>query len=255
MRYLILLLFMLPVHAAVVVCTDVTCTSETTKLKASLVAADRVLWCESGGALTQGAPLASCPNIVRLRVDNLQSYSWTLTDTGWYRYADIPATSVVPPPAAFPGYTCFPKDASEVRIAKRGANGFALWYCDKPTKIVQHWFCGDPTNIPDGEITFTKLIALAKVKRPCNATEKSLANEVTWLRAAVVNGTSLTAPAYKANANGTRNTTSVKRVPVGTECNWEYRLVDSYGKGTSFYAVVGEMQLYANCQLNGPISK
>jgi hypothetical protein len=94
-------------RADVVTCANhPTCTVEVNKPKASLVASDLVLWCESGGTLVQGAIRGDCavPAQRWLRFDNLQDQSWTFTTNGWYRNVNIVDAPpvVIPPPIPVP---------------------------------------------------------------------------------------------------------------------------------------------------------
>lgn len=100
MRLLALLLLVasLSTQADVLVCMNPTaCTTTTTKPKISLTAADLVQWCSSGD-VTQGSS-TGCTSKQWITYNQMQPYSWAMTDTGWYRVSDVPTVAATTTPS------------------------------------------------------------------------------------------------------------------------------------------------------------
>lgn len=188
----------------------ITCTTacDGRKPKSALLPADIVQWCESGGGLSQGAPLAICPNIVRLRVDNLQSYSWTLTDTGWYRFVDVPTAPVVVPYKQFipPMYPKPFGNGSAYKIDTvnpRGGNVFAnpsvlAYYYHDGTKWQCFGYASDPSKWASDKIDLLQSSVFALFlgdKAPADAALKAnLARRLTLEEATVRDALCATIP-------------------------------------------------------------
>jgi hypothetical protein len=123
--FLAFIMFTLPAFADVVTCPTANCAMPVTKPKAAMYAVDYVKYCGSGS--TQGATESTCPTATWIPWGQLQSYSWTLTTTGWYRQADIPTGPVVPPPPPPPPPVGTPAaDVSAVCTPKPPTNSIVI---------------------------------------------------------------------------------------------------------------------------------
>jgi len=246
-----------PARADVVVCVDQACTQRTAKPKASLVATDVVLWCSSGS--TAGSQ--SCATPQPLRYGSVQQYSWVLTDTGWYRLQDVPTAPVF----VQVNYICRVK-ASFLEYRWEVLNTFdgaAVWYCDTPTEIVRHHYCGDvrrfPQAIARAGLEALGIAAQNNQTRACTATEFALVQKIDTEQAPQItvapNGTSATRPIYAATATNRRGA-EVGRISVltngkPTPCSRK-RLQSADGTGSMYFEVQGG---YTLCKIVGPISK
>lgn len=163
---------------------------------------------------------------------------------------------------------CMPKALSELRWSWTDLTFVALWYCDTPRGIATNVRAFDVSKAPQKLTTIVSKSAAELYKldaavinrnlTPAEATAANALGEAEGIKARVVNGSYATAPTYSRMVDGTRGETTETRVAVGSPCNWSMRLVsitDGVETGTNYYAVVGEVGLYARCAISGVISK
>lgn len=175
---------------------------------------------------------------------------------------------------------CYPHVKEELRWNGSYLHGIVLWYCDMPRGVVAHSYVWGlrgapmktpPTDVPNpGQVSDTQATEILRSLTDHFQEEQEHQAVVAFddqygLKAYVVNGSStVDAPTYSANKDFTRGALLKKRVKLGAECAPAFRLVTiSKGveTGTNYYALIiknpvpGEQISYAQCQLNGPISK
>jgi hypothetical protein len=242
MTFVFLMVLAYNARADVLTCAIAGCASPAPKPKPDVVAADLVLFC--AGDVSDG----KCSDQRWIPWGTTQSYSQVLTDTGWYRVEYIPVVYVPPK------YACYPKSIGEYRVAHEGDAGVILWYCDTPTRIRLHYFCGAPSKLPAALLTLAldKLgIAMqASMTRRCTDEENALidklhASEGVKLVVAP-SSTSNTRPIYAS-----LGVPSGKRATVGDPCGFD-RLKNLDGTGSNYFSVPGG---YTFCKVMGVVSK
>ncbi len=251
--------------AAVIVCADTACKTRQSKELAALAPDDLVLFCSSGAA--DGSPESACASSQPYRWGGMQSYSVTLTDTGWHRRDSIPATTGPPSsPWKYEQPDCFPKSFDELRFSISGAKLRLLWYCDTPRAIVKISRAYTLTNFAVTAAAalnimshdYGELVTLDRAPLNRALTDEERA-DIDSLEAAQgislrvsKNGFSSTRPVYSANQDATRGENTGKRIAVGAPCSRRDRLVDDKGRGSDYFAVNGG---YAVCDVIGAVSK
>lgn len=188
------------------------------------------------------------------------------------------AKQVVEPLKGKVQHDCRPHSIPEMRWNGSLLHGVVIWYCDTPRAIKRnsHSWGIDPgrpklDKIPDmptgGQITDEMAVQILDsiTDGPANKVELDAMyalESIKGLKLTVFNTTAgaIDSPTYLAKADGTKGAPTKKRVAVDTACDMRYRLITkTSGKevGTDYYAVIDgqSIQSYAQCRLDGPVSK
>lgn len=158
-------------------------------------------------------------------------------------------------------YACTPTAWTEYRFNYdlTAHVGVVNWYCDTPSVIVWHSYCGDPWQLPTAAVKAgLEAVGVAmqtNQTRECTGEERAM---MTALHASdgvkiIVqsNGTAQTRPVYARTVANTRGAVLVERAPVGAPCG-RLRLQDDDGKGTAYFNYGNG---YTLCKIVGPVSK